>query len=341
MFKRSLPPWLPSRRDDRSLRAIRLPLLALAIPALVGTATLLFGTHGARAEGGEADTAEQAERCAIRLAIALQGKSADSTLLASGDPQTEVDALIASPEFAERYARFINAEFNGGPADAREDPVYYLAKHVLSKNKPWSELFVGAYAVTATAPGVAPPAMEVKADANGLGYFRSAAWMKRYAGNEDQGYMLSGAFRILSNTTGLELDASVGNPGDDRSATGRKGSACKGCHFDAWYALDKFARLLPKKKGQGDTLAFLPPTDGPQKLLGTTLATDKDLVTSLVDSDAWRFSQCRSVFKFLYGRRENQCEANVFDACVESLSSKKTLASAVAAVAKDPSFCVK
>ena len=330
--------WSP-----RPLRShLRVTMLALALPTLVGGAALLTGSHGAHAEGAAADKAEQSERCAIRIAISLQGKSADAALLANPDPQSAVDAMLASPEFADRYARFINSEFNGGPsAVATDDPVYYLARYVVAQNKPWSELFIGSYAITPTAAGVTPAGMDVKPDAAGLGYFRSASWMKRYAGNEDQGYMLSGAFRILSNTTGLELNASVGNPGDDRTATGREATACKGCHFDQWFALDKFARLLPKKKGQGDTLTFTPPTEGPQQLLGKTLATDKDLVTALVDSDGWRFNQCRNVFKFLYGRSENQCEAKVFDACVDALSSKKTIQSAVAAVAKDASFCVK
>jgi hypothetical protein len=165
--------------------------------------------------------------------------------------------------------------------------------------------------------------------------------MKRYAGNEPAGYMLSASFRILSNTTGLSLNPSVGNPGDDRTETGRSATACKSCHFDQWFALDKFARLLPMKKPASDPPTFTPTTAGPQQLLGKTIANDKELIESLVDSDAWRFAQCRNVFKFLYGRSENQCESKVFDACVDALVAKKTIQSAVAAVAKDPSFCVK
>jgi hypothetical protein len=181
--------------------------------------------------------------------------------------------------------------------------------------------------------------MEVKDDPNGLGYFRSPAWMKKYAGNEDQGYMLVGAFRIIQNTTGIDLVPSVGQPGDDRTANGRMVAPCKSCHFDAWYALDKFARVLPKRKGQGDTMTFTPPTEGPQQILGKSIADDKGMVNALVDSDAWRFNQCRLVFKFLYGRAENQCESTVFDKCVDALGTTKTIQSAVAAVAKDASFC--
>jgi hypothetical protein len=327
-----------SRSLSPTRKGLRISLLALALPMLASGVALVTGSRGAHAEGAEGDKAETNERCAIRISIALQGKSADAALLANPDPQTAIDGMVASPEFAERYARFINSEFNGGPsAAATDDPVYYLAKHVMTQNKPWSDLFIGPYSVTASAT-----AMDVKDDPAGLGYFRSPSWMKRYAGNEEQGYMLVAAFRILSNTANLELNASVGAPGDDRTAPGRTAAGCKSCHFDDWYALDKFANLLPKaKKGANDALTFTPPTEGPQQVLGKTIANDKELVTALVESDTWRFAQCRNVFKFLYGRGENQCEAKVFDACVDALVAKKTIQSAVAVVAKDPSFCVK
>lgn len=319
---------------SRSLRNPSRIGLAALLPAIAVAAALAAG-KGARAEGGEQDKAEANERCAIRLSIALVGKSADASLMTSADPQATVDAMVGSPDFAERWARYVNSAFNGGPsAAATDDPVYYLAKHVVTQNKPWADMFIGPYSVTATAN-----AMEVKDDPNGLGYFRTPAWMKKYAGNEDQGYMLVGAFRIIQNTTGIELIPSIGQPGDDRTATGRAVAPCKSCHFDAWYALDTFAKLLPKRKGQGDTMTFTPPTEGPQQILGKSIADDKAMVNALVDSEAWRFNQCRLVFKFLYGRAENQCESVVFDKCVDALGSTKTIQSAVAAVAKDPSFC--
>lgn len=327
-------------RSNRPLRrGLRITLLALALPTIASGVALLTSPKGARADGAEADKAEASERCAIRLAITLQGKSADGALLTNPDPQSAIDGMLASPEFADRFARFTNSEFNGGPSTAaNDDPVYYLAKYVVTQNKPWSELFIGAYSVTASADG---KSMDVAADAKGLGYFRTASWMKRYAGNEPAGAMLSASFRILSNTTGLTLNPSVGNPGDDRTETGRTATACKSCHFDEWFALDKFARLLPTKKPASDPPTFTPPTAGAQQLLGKTVANDKDLIAALVDSDAWRFNQCRNVFKFLYGRSENQCESKVFDGCVDALVNQKTIQSAVAAVAKDPSFCVK
>ncbi len=324
---------MDSGNSRRLRRHSRIGFAAL-LPAVAIAAALGIG-RGAHAEGGEQNKAEANERCAIRLSIALVGKSPDASLMTSADPQTAVDAMVGSPEFAERWARYVNSAFNGGPSEvATDDPVYYLAKHIVTQKKPWAEMFIGPYSVTATAN-----AMEVKDDPNGLGYFRSPAWMKKYAGNEDQGYMLVGAFRIIQNTTGIDLVPSVGQPGDDRTANGRMVAPCKSCHFDAWYALDKFARVLPKRKGQGDTMTFTPPTEGPQQILGKSIADDKGMVNALVDSDAWRFNQCRLVFKFLYGRAENQCESTVFDKCVDALGTTKTIQSAVAAVAKDASFC--
>lgn len=317
-----------------SRRTLRLSLAMVVAPVLAAGAAFLGGPR-AHAEGGATDQAEANERCAVRLSIALLGKSADDALLASSNPQSSVDAMLASADFADRYARFINSEFNGGPSDkADNDPVYYLAQKIITDGKPWSDLFLGGYDIK---PGT--NTMTVSEDPNGLGYFRTLSWRRRYGGNEDKGYMLSAAFRILSNTTGLTLIPSVGEPDDDRTASGRAAGACKSCHFDAWFALDKFARLLPMRKGQADTAEFDPPTEGPQQLLGKTLKDDKELVQTLVDSDAFRFNQCRNVFKFLYGREENQCEAPQFDACVDALNTTKTIQSAVAAVAKAPAFC--
>src|SRR5690606_27857019 len=97
--------------------------------------------------------------------------------------------------------------------------------------------------------------------------------------------------------------------------------------------------LLPKREGTGDAMTFIPSTAGPQPLLNKTIKDDKEFLETLVASDAWVFNQCRRVYRFLYGRSENQCEAKVFDACVDTLKEKKDIKAAVAVVAKDPSFC--
>jgi hypothetical protein len=302
---------------------------------LLGTGAALATKKTAHAEDATSDRAEASERCAVRLSMALLGDSPEPALTTSDDPQAAVDGMVQTPAFAERFARFINSELGGIPSEnASNDPVYFLALHVLTENKPWSDLFVGPYSLTPTKDGIT-----IGNDPDGLGYFRSMVWRKKFAGNEEEGTMLVAAFRTIQNTTGLELKASVGNAGEDRTVDGRKADACRSCHFDAWYALDHVATLLPKRQGTGDAMKFIAPAAGPQQILGKTIANDKELVQTLVESDAWRFNQCRRVFKFLYGRAENKCEAKLFDACVDTLTQKKNIKEAVATVAKDPLFC--
>lgn len=320
-----------------SRRGMRISLVAILAPLLAAGAALV-GKRTAHAEDATGDQAEQNERCAARLSIALTGKSPTASQLTASNPQSSVDAMLGTPEFADRYASFVNAEFNGGPiAAANDDPIYALAKHVITEKMPWSDLFQGPYSLTAGA--TTTDEMQVGDDADGLGYFRSDSWRKRYAGNEEKGIMLVAAFRIVQNTTGLELTPSIGQPGDVRNEEGRKNSPCRSCHFDSWYAIDTVASLLPLRTGTGTAAKFPERSVAPVQLLGKTLSSDKDLVNALVESDSFKFNQCRMVFKFLYGRPENQCEAKTFDACVTALETTKTIQSAVAAVAKDASFC--
>jgi hypothetical protein len=318
--------WRPHR--------LRTSLLALVVP-IAAAGMALRGSH-AHADAAGADAAEQHQRCAVRLSIALLGKSPDPALMSSADPQSNVDAMLGTPEFADRYARFINATFNSQPATSpTTDPIYYLASHVITQKKPWTDLFIGPYQVTAAGT----TSMTVTDDPTGLGFYGTRAWMQRYAGNEEAGVMLVAAFRTVQTTTGLMLTPSIGKPGEDRSADTRQTGVCKGCHYDPWFAIDTVASLLPTRVGTGSTMTFKPPSGTPAKLLGKSMATYSDLVHALVDSDAWRFNQCRRVFQFLYGRDENQCESATFDACVDALNGPKTIQAAVAAVAKDPSFC--
>jgi hypothetical protein len=307
-----------------TMKRIRIaaPLFAVAIGVIASA------SRPVRAEG---DVVEKRERCATRVSIALHGASAPAALLAAANPQDQVDALLADPIFVDRFARFTNSEFNPQPGvNLAEDASYTLAKYVLTNKKPWGDLFVGAYNVTGT----------VTPDPAGLGYFRSTAWMKRYAGNEEDGYRLSGAYRILQNTTGLQLTATTNVQGVDLTATGRQAPACAGCHYQNWYALDKVAKILSRRKGQGMNMTFLDPNEGPQQILGgKTLANDKDLVTALVASTNFKVNACRLAFKYLYGRVENTCEAQVFERCVDTITKDQTMQSALAAIAKDPTFC--
>ncbi len=310
---------------------------ALLLPAaLLGAGAFALAGRSAKAE--DPGRAARNERCATRLSVTLLGKSADAALAKSDTPEASIPAMLATPEFRDRFASFVNASFNGGPTtDPTNDPVYYLARYVLEQNKPWRDLFVGAYDVRAAADR---RSLEVVASANGLGYFRTAPWMLRYAGNEEKGIRLSAAYHMIHNTTGFEVPASVAKPGEDRTAAGRAAAACEGCHFTPWFALDKAAAVLSQKRVAADgTVTFDATTVTPTALLGKTLTSDKDLVTTLVDSDSFKFNQCRLIYKFLYGRPENQCEAPLFDRCVDELSSKGSIVAALAVVATDASFC--
>jgi hypothetical protein len=312
-------------------------MLALAAPVLAVAVGLAAGQRTASGAGAEEDKAALNERCASRLSIAFTGKSAVAAELASANPQAAVDAYLASPDFQERFARFTNSKMNDDPGqNAEDDSAYHLSKYILVNNKPWSDLFNGPYKVDLDA---AKTNVVVTDDTNGLGYFRSRPWMVRYAGNELAGIKISTAYRIENNIVGLTLVASTNAPGADISATGRKGQPCTQCHYDNWYGLDNVASILSKRVGLADKMTFGPQFAPEADLGGTKIHNDKELVDTLVNSDAFKFRTCRLAFNFLYGRDENKCEGTIFDKCMDEFSSKKTIQSAIAAVAKDPSFC--
>jgi hypothetical protein len=304
-------------------RAIAVGASIVAIAASLGAMTSPLRA--------EEDPAAKNERCAIRLSMALLGKSPDAALLRSAAPQDSVDAMLADPAFVERFARYTNRRFNAEPGDnVGEDAVYTLAKHVLTNRLPWKEMFVGRTNVGET----------VTADPAGLGYFRSDGWMRRYAGNEPAGYRLVAAYRILQNTTGLDLAATTNAPEADISAEGRKAPQCKVCHYEGWFALDKVAKVLSRRQGLNKEMKFIPPNEGPQTILDDeSIANDEALVKSLVSSEDYRVHQCRVAFGFLYGRPENTCEAPVFEKCLDAFTSEGTMQAAVRAIAKDAGFC--
>jgi hypothetical protein len=289
-----------------------------------------------------AESAEtlKSRRCATRLSIAVLGSSPDSALLNSSNPQSQTDQLLTSEAFRERFARFINSKFNDDPGTSpEEDAPYYLTKFVLENNLKWKEMFVGGYNVVATGTGAART-VSVRTDANGLGYFRSPAWLARYAGNEMQGVKIATVYRMINNTTGLNLSAVTTAPGADVSANGRAAAPCKTCHYDNWYALDKNAALLDRRVPMSNPPRFTPADGQPKEVLdGQMLRNDKEFVQALVDSPDFTFNACRLAFSYLYGRADNACEGAVFDSCIEAFKSSGSLTNALAAVAKDASFC--
>jgi hypothetical protein len=316
----------------RFLFAFGLPVAAIASWSAVGSSPA----------SGNAPTDEAARaRCATRLSLSLTGKAPAADLLASADPQAHVDALLADPAFVDQFSRYINSELNPEPGmTPAADATYFLSKYILENNRPWHELFDGQYRVDAVAAANGMPATaQVVVDANGLGYFRSKPWMVRYAGNEEQGYRLSAAFRIQQNIIGLDVGAVTNQPGTDISATGRMASGCRSCHYDEYFALDKVARVL-SKRSLTDPNAFLPPTEGPQTVLdGHTIGSDADLVKALVESTDHKFRTCRLAFQYLYGRAEANCEAALFDRCIDEYTNTGDIRAVLRTIATDPGYC--
>ena len=311
-----------------------------AITAAV-IAAAVSSPRRADAEPVNSQPTAQPELCATRLHIAMVGESAPAEALASTQPQAQFDALAKDPRFVERFSRFINSQLNSVPgATPAEDASYYMAKHVLTNDLPWSEMFVGKLKV---APQNAQQPMSeavVTDDPDGLGYFRSRAWMVRYAGNEPGGLRIVAAYRMMQNVIGLQLAATTNAPDADISATGRKAAQCAGCHFTPWFALDSVAGVLGTRTGMGDTTRFTPPSGSPQVILGgVSVSNDRELVEALVANEAFDVHACRLAYRYLHGRDEVSCEGPVFDQCVDAFKKEKRITTALAVVAKDPGFC--
>jgi len=305
--------------------------LLAALPLVAGAATLIGFRGTARSDDAAAEVKAKNERCAVRLSAALIGQSTAAELALSADPQAEVDRMLASPAFIERFASFMNSMSNNAPAaDPNDDVVYHLSKYILANGKPWSELYNGEYKIVGGA---------VSADPNGLGYFRNAAWLTRYRGNETSGLKLVTANRIQHNVVGLRVSPTTNLTGIDPTATGREASSCRGCHYDNWFALDKVAAVLTRYNKS--TQSFDPPPSNatPQTLYGTSVSNDKDIVNALIKSENFSFNVCRNAFTYMFGRAENTCDGELFDRCIDAFKAKGTMQAAVAVIAKDKGFC--
>jgi len=310
------------------------------LPVLVVALGLGFASRDANADAADEDeNVAHRERCATRLAIAITGEAPKGDLLTHDDPQSEAVALMSTPAFRQRFARFVNATYNREPGDfAAQDAAYWLTLHVLERALPWKELFTGKFNVDAE--DEAGEQVRVTADPNGLGYFRSYSWMERYAGNEKEGLKITTAYRIAHNMIGLKLTAVTNAPNVDTSAAGRTKQPCASCHQEGFYPLDKVAAVLTRRNDTQDDTTFDPPKGGPQTILGgVTVANDADVVNALADSEAYRFRQCRLAFNYLYGRDENLCEGPVFDACMAQFNETGRIESAIAAIATHATFC--
>lgn len=294
----------------------------------------------AHGQGPQSKVTSNKGRCSVRLAIALTGNYPTPALEQATDPQTLVDDLLKQPDFIENFARFFNSKANGASgANSAEDATYHMAKHILTRGEPWKNMFVGPYDLTATGAGAAQTVTVVN-NANGLGYFRNKIWMDRYAGNETAGIKLNTAYRMMNNVLGLELVATTNAPGADVSANGRQAPACRPCHYEGWHALDINSAVLSKVVRTGNNITYTPYTGPALATLGGVMVKDDgEFVKAMVESEAYLFNACRTAFSYLYGRNENQCEASLFDSCVDAFKASGMIQTALATIAKDPSFC--
>jgi hypothetical protein len=311
--------------------------------APIGAAILFAMTSAPRRAVAEpsVDAAERAEKCTTRMFISMVGEGATSAALAAGNPAAQFDTLVKDSRFQERFSRFINSQFNTAPgATPAEDASYYMTKFVLTNDKPWADMFVGRYDVSPTDAQDENSEAAVTENADGLGYFHSRSWMVRYAGNEPAGIRIVAAYQMLQNTLGLSLEATTNAPDADISASGRKAPQCAGCHYDPWFALDKVAVVFGKRAGNMNNPTFPASTLGAQTILGgVTISNERELAEALVANEAFNVNACRLAFKYLYGRAEYSCEGPVFDSCVNAFKQDKKITSALAALAKDPSYC--
>lgn len=303
----------------------------LGLVAALSLACAFAATRRAGADEGTAAVVAFNERCANRLSIAFLGTTAPGNEMAAPDPKLALDRLFTTEAFRERFARFINTEWNSAPgASSLADAPYYIAKRVLEDASAWSEVFLGKFRLASIASNIA-----VFDDANGLGYFRTSDWYARYEGNEEHGIKLATAYRIMNNVVGLRLTASTSAPNVDQTAKGRQAAPCNGCHYSGWFALDEVAAVLPLKGQPFDAYQ-----GGPKPMLGgKQIANDKELVTALVESENFSVNACRLAFKFLYAREDNRCDGPILDRCVERFKARKTIQSALSSIAGEPGFC--
>lgn len=305
------------------------------LPATVLWTTVLTCLTGLLGAAGPAAAAID-DACALKTAAVLTGDPIPN--LEHEDMAAFVAEQLASNKFVELFSAFVNTRFNRGLAmSAEEDAVFYVVRHVLENDLPWTDLYLGNWGWAG--PGGYPQVID---DPNGVGYFTAPAWVRRYAGNDLDGYMLFAAYRVVQNTTGIVLVPSPFNANADSNFEGRQRNECRHCHIDSAVALDKIARFFPRRTGFGTNMVLTPPENGAQELLnGRTVHDLRELLGALLETDDYKFWTCRLVFEYTYGRAESACEAPLFDQCVATLEATNDIRQAVATVVGDPSFCTE
>ena len=307
-------------------------LIALSIPAISNSAS----------EQEFENKGLNSMQCATRISLAITGKAPTMEFLNTKDPQgeAEIDKLIATAEFNERFARYSNSAFNEGVGESsHEDAPYHMALYALQKNLKWEEIFIGKFNVIADSEDN----VSVVADENGLGYVKSQAWIERYAGNEGNGIRINTAYRVMQNAYGLEMIASNLPAEADTTVEGRNTTQpCKSCHFDQVTALDPVAEAFPDviRNVDGAFLGLAAARTEPREVLGVHMVTtQEDLMKLLVGSKDHKYFACQMAFKYLTGRHENSCSKSVMDTCLEAYQRSGLIQDAVKTIVRDESFC--
>lgn len=272
--------------------------------------------------------------CGLKAAAVLSGDSGPP-LDSHATLRSLVTELLAQDHFIETFSTFVNSRFNRGLAMiAEEDAVYYVVRHVLSNRLPWTQVYLGEFGWSG--PGGYP---KIDPDPQGIGYFTAPAWIRRYAGNDRDGYMLFAAYRVVSNTTGIVLVPSPFNADASSDLAGRARMPCRSCHLEGPIALDAIARFFPRRSGFGAQMTFTPPENTPARIAGKDVQSLREVLRALLQTDDYHFSTCRMIFEFAYGRPESTCEAAVFDRCVDTLTATDDIRAAITSVVDDPAFC--
>ena len=302
---------------------------------------LTFTSTLAKESANDISSSLNSRQCITRYSIAITGNAPDQSLLDSNDPESKenIQKLLTSQDFYERFARFINHEFSDERGDSsEEDASYHMAKHVLENNLKWKDMFVGKLNVVEQNGRV-----RVRNDPNGLGYTRSDAWAQRYAGNEGNGVRINTAYRVMQNTFGLELVAADLPADADTTVEGRNTQQpCKSCHFDQVTALDPVATAFPNvvRNNQGGFIRFAEANKTPQQALGgESFTNDADLMNVLTSSLDYEYHSCELAYKFVTGRDENTCGKPVMDKCLTAFKETGYIQDAIASIITSEEIC--
>lgn len=275
--------------------------------------------------------------CNQKLFHTLFSRAPSAAELVAPDPLSRVDQHLTHDEFRETFARFVNARFNWGPKERRdENPVYNMVReYILGRDRPWRDLFTAQVDVVG---------QNVNSDARAVGYFEGRYWKARYAGNEEDGYKLRTAYLIMNNIIGLNLEAITvtANGGSSRNDREDPDSVCYTCHVAADFALDKVARILDRvdRSASDAQNTIFTDAEGPaQVIYGETIQDLRGLAEMLVERDDFDNNACRLAFAFVFGREEEGTEPATFAGCLEAFRATGDIRDAVRHYLESDLFC--